>query len=257
MAFVAALGLMANLVNSLRKSRLPGASVPELQLEFARKTLERFRIQLHIHGTVTNESPMIFVGNHISYLDIPVLMAAIPSVSFVAKKELASWPVFGLAAKTMNTILVDRENSDSRSAARDAIRQGLKDGRRIVVFPAGTTSLHEDKEWRRGVFEIAQELNMAVQPFRINYSPLRKAAYIDNDFFVSHVFRLGYGKPVSATLEFHAPVRIADATAATQQWRKWAQAGLGPLQKFATQVGRSSSNKKATITVTAAYRTDS
>ena len=68
--------------------------------------------------------PCLFVGNHISYLDIPLLLYYFP-VLFVAKKEIASWPIIGSAARFINTILVDRGNAKSRQLARDHITKKI------------------------------------------------------------------------------------------------------------------------------------
>jgi 1-acyl-sn-glycerol-3-phosphate acyltransferase len=48
------------------------------------------------------------VGNHLSYLDIPLLMQSSPNISFVAKEEVGRWPVIGAGAHALNTIFVKR-----------------------------------------------------------------------------------------------------------------------------------------------------
>jgi 1-acyl-sn-glycerol-3-phosphate acyltransferase len=205
------------------KSYWPTSSVEDLQRDWSQKTLAKFKVSLQVDGQIHHQRPMIFVGNHISYLDIVLLMSTVPAISFVAKKELASWPIFGHAARKTKTIFVKREKDKSRKEARTAILQALANQQRVVVFPSGTTGLDENKPWRRGIFEVAQQANALVQPFRISYKPLREVAYIDDDFFPLHLFRLIGLKKIRAIIEFHKPVRITNPEVDSETWRQWSQ----------------------------------
>ncbi len=208
---------------SIAKSYLPTSSVEELQTNWAHKTLKKFDISLDVIGQISHQQPLLFVGNHISYVDIVLLMATVPSISFVAKKEISYWPIFGQAARATQTILVKRENTDSRKAARLAIEEGLQRKQRIALFPSGTTCIDEKKSWRRGAFEIAQKNNVMIQPFRISYNPLRTVAYIDDDFFPTHIFRLIKTRSIKAKIEFHPPVEVTDAAADCEKWWAWSR----------------------------------
>jgi 1-acyl-sn-glycerol-3-phosphate acyltransferase len=234
MAMKTCFGFISRTASYLRRSRRPEASIPALQKAWSQETLERFNIDLKIKGTVTNEAPVLFVGNHISYLDITLLINAIDDVSFVAKKELSAWPVFGPAARAMNTIFVERGSTESRQLARRSIVDGLRDKRRIVLFPSGTTCLTESKSWRQGAFEIAAETGTRVQPFRLTYTPLRHAAFIDDDLFALHIYRLAGLPKITARLEFHEPVTIRDPRRDCLYWQSWAQqivSGRPPLEQ--------------------------
>jgi 1-acyl-sn-glycerol-3-phosphate acyltransferase len=206
---------------SILKSYSPQYTIEELQKDWAQKTLTKFNVSLQVKGEVSHQRPLIFVGNHISYFDIVLLMQTVPGISFVAKKELASWPIFGHAARKTNTIFVKREKNQSRKEARQAILEALKEQKRVVVFPSGTTCLDENKSWRRGIFEIAQEAGVQVQPFRISYKPLREVAYIDDDFFPLHLMRLMRLKKIDAKIEFHSPVNISNPEQDSEAWRSW------------------------------------
>ena len=101
MALKTVAAFIAQTASYLRRSRRPDASIPELQKGWTRETLERFRVDVDQRGEVSPAQPLLLLGNHISYLDIPVLMSAVDDVSFVAKKELQSWPLIGRAARAM------------------------------------------------------------------------------------------------------------------------------------------------------------
>lgn len=222
------LGLVAQTGYYLKESWKPGACIPTLQKGWAQETLERFNIDLEIKGTVSLQKSTLFVGNHIGYLDIAILMAAIPGINFVAKKQLSQWPVFGSAARAMNTIFVDRGSTSSRSTAREALKNGLVSGKRVVVFPSGTTTLTESKSWRYGAFEIAEQLQVPVQPFRLTYTPLRTCAYIDNDFFPWQLYKLARTRKIKTYLEFTEPQIIRSAQNECVKWQRWTQEIMSP-----------------------------
>ena len=94
-----------------------------------------FRIKVKVIGTPFTDSQTIHVSNHISYLDIPV-MASILRASFVAKKDVASWPVFGMLSKLQQTAFISRDRSDAKQA-RYALDNMLDEGKSLIVFHEG------------------------------------------------------------------------------------------------------------------------
>lgn len=217
------IGVFTEAYRYLQKSNHPDASVEQLKMEWARSTLTRLKVDLEVKGEAVNGPSMLFVGNHISYLDIPLLMATVNKISFVAKHEISQWPVFGHGAKKIETVFVKREDGDSRKSARKAIHAALDDGKRIAIFPSGTTCISETTSWRRGGFEIAHDKDVYVQPFRLSYFPLRAVAYIDQDFFPTHLYGLLGLKRIEAKIEFHEPVKIKDAIRDCEYWHHWSK----------------------------------
>lgn len=207
----------------LLQTRKTPSSVDQVKSLWAEKMLRLLKIEARVIGKMSELKPLVLVGNHISYLDIAMLIKADPDFSFVAKKEIGSWPVFGPAARAADTIFVQRENGSSRAAARSAIGEALQKNRRVVIFPSGTTCLAESKPWKKGAFEIAFENKVLIQPFRISYTPLRSAAYIDKDFFPFHLYQLAGLPKIEAQIEFHAPVAVTDPIKDCAFWCQWAQ----------------------------------
>jgi 1-acyl-sn-glycerol-3-phosphate acyltransferase len=80
----------------------------------------------------------LYVSNHCSWLDVPVLMARVDA-RFVAKAELAHWPLFGLFARLGGTIFVSRKRQGTGAEA-EAMTQNLAAGHGLILFPEGTTS---------------------------------------------------------------------------------------------------------------------
>jgi 1-acyl-sn-glycerol-3-phosphate acyltransferase len=83
--------------------------------------------------------PLLVVANHCSWLDVPVITAAAPVV-FVAKREVASWPLFGLLARLQRSVFVDRQRPHKTAEVNAAIAQRLAEGDPVLLFGEGTSS---------------------------------------------------------------------------------------------------------------------
>lgn len=216
--------VFSKLMRYLKISDIEGADYHRLKIRYMRELTAHLGLQIRTKNASVsqNKTPTIFVSNHISYLDIPVIMCQVPQASFISKAEVADWPLIGPAAQKIGTVFVKRGCKKSRQAVRDSIAQAvLKEGKSIAVFPSGTTKIVKSESWRRGVFEIAQEHQIPIVPIRLMYTPLRKAAYIDRDNLVLHLFAMMKGEPMSVELEFGSPRCISDASRDAiiiQQW---------------------------------------
>ena len=185
------------------------------------ETLLNLNVEITAEGRPDVSQPSILVGNHIGYLDIPLLCSQAP-VLFLAKAELARWPLIGRACKLVDLVFVQRESMRSRQESIKAIVHKLqKMQENIVIFPSGTTSIDEEKKWQRGAFRIAKEHGIPVQPFRIHYNPLRPAAYIDDDSFIGQLHQLTKHKKIQASISFHPPLQIADIATDMENVRRW------------------------------------
>ena len=222
------MGVFAQTYRYLQKSKDPSSCVEELKQQWAHDILGRLRLKLQVVGEVSLDKSLLYVGNHISYLDIAILLRSVPGISFVAKHEISSWPVFGKAAQKIETVFVKREDGDSRKSARKSIHEALDRGQRVAIFPSGTTCITEKKPWKKGAFEIAHEQNHRIQPFRITYNPLRAAAYIDRDFFPVHLYSLFALENIEATIEFHEPVNVTNPLEDCRRWCEWARKVSSP-----------------------------
>lgn len=164
----------------------------ELKQKWARMGLNAFGYQLTESGDrPSSVEGLILVGNHIGFLDILVLMSVSPQITFLAKKELKNWPVIGLAAKRVGTIFIDRSHSADRTKSRKEVADQIFQNRAFVtVFPSGTTTLNEEKPWKKGIFEISQAHDVPVRAFKLRYEPLRESAYIDEDSLLGQMWKL-------------------------------------------------------------------
>lgn len=90
-------------------------------------------------GVRSADSPALILSNHVSWLDICVISALSPVV-FVAKREVAGWPVFGWLARLQRTIFINRQARHQTGAASREIAGRLLGGDAVVLFAEGTSS---------------------------------------------------------------------------------------------------------------------
>lgn len=140
----------------------------------------------------------IFIANHQSYIDIPVLVQALSQfqLRWIAKKELFWVPLFGWVLWSSKHIIVDRSSlsraMNSLSRARERIEKGIS----VVVFPEGTRSRHGDLlPFKRGGFLLAFKSQTPIVPVTIKGSG---AVWSRGDWRIrSGEIEIVMGKPVS------------------------------------------------------------
>ena len=96
-------------------------------------------IRIHTHGTLDPRRPLMIAANHASWKDILVL-GSLADVVFIAKTEVAAWPIFGTLARLQKTIFVVREEKRRTGDQVNEIAGRMADGEIVVLFPEGTTS---------------------------------------------------------------------------------------------------------------------
>lgn len=135
-----ALGLGLAAWVSLRE-RLPGADVTPLRQRLTRWWLARLCAALPFEVRVSGEAPrqpMLWVANHVSWTDIPLLGALAP-LTFLSKAEVRAWPLAGWLAEKAGTLFIRRGSGDSR-LINQRLAEQLHRGRNLLIFPEGTTT---------------------------------------------------------------------------------------------------------------------
>jgi 1-acyl-sn-glycerol-3-phosphate acyltransferase len=95
-------------------------------------------LRVRVKGAANTDGATLFCANHVSYLDI-IVLGALSDARFVAKKDVATWPLFGLLARLADTIFVTR---DRRKAIGDCaqLKDALDTNGKLFLFPEGTSS---------------------------------------------------------------------------------------------------------------------
>ena len=111
-----------------------------LTQRWCRKLLALMNVDARVHGMIDGDAGnLLIVANHISWLDIFVLSAHRPG-RFVAKSELATWPILGLLVRGSGALFIERARRQDTRRVNQRAAEVLRDGDTIVVFPEGTTS---------------------------------------------------------------------------------------------------------------------
>jgi 1-acyl-sn-glycerol-3-phosphate acyltransferase len=97
-----------------------------------------FGVRIKISGQPYTQSQTIYISNHLSHLDIPVIGGIIKG-SFVAKKDIKSWPVMGFLCGLQQTAFISRDRADA-AQERQSLNQRLIEGKNLIIFPEGTTT---------------------------------------------------------------------------------------------------------------------
>jgi 1-acyl-sn-glycerol-3-phosphate acyltransferase len=105
---------------------------------WARGTARIVGLRIERHGSAPR-GPFFLVANHLSYLDVVVLAASLDA-SFVAKSDVAGWPVIGRLGRAVGTIFVDRTRKRDLLRVLPLLERRLRAGGGVVLFPEGTTS---------------------------------------------------------------------------------------------------------------------
>lgn len=190
---------------------------------FHRRVCRLLGLKVRQIGEPASTRPVLFVSNHLGYLDIPVLSSLIP-VSFIAKSEIAGWPFFGWLAKLQRSVFVDRQVR-STAEQRDAIAERLAAGDALMLFPEGTSGDgNHVLPFKSSLLSVAFNPSVGepitVQPVSLAYTrldglPIGRALrpffawYGDMDL-APHAWRLlGLGT-VEVEIVFHPPTSVAE-----------------------------------------------
>lgn len=196
-------------------------NLQKIPMVFHRGCCRILGLDVHLNGELGGDEPTLFVSNHISYLDVFVLGGLVPG-SFIAKAEVANWPVFGALAKIQNTLFFERRGG--RVAGQlELMRAHFDSARNLILFPEGTSTPGTRVEpFKSSLFHGAEQTRQTVtiQPLTIAYTryqgrPLSAAerdcfAWYATMPFVSHLITVLGLSSVQVELIAHAPVKLAE-----------------------------------------------
>lgn len=155
----------------------------------------------------------LVVANHRSTADILLLLRAFGGC-MVSRSDLANWPVVGIAARSVGTVFVDRSDVVSGANTVRAIRNRLRTGDAVIVFPEGTTYPGDQvRPFKAGAFVAALHSGADVVPVGIAYARDSGAAFV-NESFPAHLKRMAAAAPSQVAMCVGEPIAVAEGVRA-------------------------------------------
>ncbi len=210
----------------LEKLKLPGWGF--ICCNYYRFLCRLLRIKVRVIGVPVRDRPILFVSNHVSWLDIVVIGSVMP-VAFVAKSDVRKWPLVGITAVMQRTVFVDRTRRHQAADAVAQILDRLKRGTPVVLFAEGTSSdgnrVLPFRSALLGAVEMAASHlpePLAIQPLAIAYMaqhgialgrqqrPL--AAWYGDLEFVPHIMTVVERTALDAVVSYAAPLTADGST---------------------------------------------
>lgn len=130
------------------------------------------RTKVTVQGleNIDPNKPYIYMPNHSSNFDIPVLLGHLPvQFRWLAKAELFKFPLFGYAMKRVGYISIDRSNRKSAFESLEQAAAAIRNGRSVLIFPEGTRSRdNRIQEFKKGGFVLAIKSGVPIVPVIIH-----------------------------------------------------------------------------------------
>ncbi len=142
---------------------------------WSRMVLKIAGVRVKVHGLarLRRSRPYIFIANHQSHIDIPVMVQSLPGfqLRWIAKKTLAFVPFFGWALLASRHILIDRADRAAAMASLRKAKAKLAAGVSVVIFPEGTRGVHgRIGRFKRGAVLLAIKTKTPIVPVTISGS---------------------------------------------------------------------------------------
>lgn len=142
-----------------------------LSKRWGKETFESTGSTIDIIGmeNIPDDKAVVFVGNHQSNLDIPILTGYLNKhTCYIAKKELSKIPILSLAIRNMNSIFIDRNDVRQSLRAINAGAKFIKQGYSYIIFPEGTRSdTGAILPFKPGALKLATKAKAPIIPFTL------------------------------------------------------------------------------------------
>ncbi len=175
--------------------------------DWSKRFLQLLGVAVKVHGQPLQSGPLLVVINHVSWLDILVMLSAQP-VCFVSKSEVRYWPVIGWLATNVGTLYIERASRRDALRVVHQVANMLRDGRLIAIFPEGTTSNGKQLlPFHGNLLQAAISAGSPVQPVALRFLEASgelsmSPVYIDDDTLLSSVWKMMCARPITAQLDF-------------------------------------------------------
>jgi 1-acyl-sn-glycerol-3-phosphate acyltransferase len=170
---------------------------------WSRTLLALFGVEVERYTDVPPRAPApgghrgrLVVANHRSTIDIGLLLGTFGG-RMVSRADLGTWPILGPAARGVGTLFVERARATSGAELIRSIRDELKAGDTVNIFPEGTTFAEDQlRPFHPGAFAAAYRTGAEIVPVGIAYQAGSNAAFVDESF-LQHLTRMSAAPPAA------------------------------------------------------------
>lgn len=164
-------------------------------------------VRVRVHGAPAKDAGVLYCANHVSYVDI-VALGALLDTRFIAKSEVARWPLFGLLATLSGSLFIDRDRRQAQTQS-SRIAAHLGRGDRLCLFPESTSSDgRQVLAFKSALFHGLTGDTFQIQPVTIAYreDPQARYAWYADMTLVPHLLDILGRRGTTVDIRFHAPV---------------------------------------------------
>ncbi len=187
----------------------------KIQTGFCRAICATIGIRVTRIGALPARAPRFIVSNHVSWTDV-IALASLYPLTFLAKSEVAQWPVLGFLARLQGTVFVPRGSRADIPRVNAALFDALAQGRNLVVFPEGTSSAGSVVlPFKPAHFDAIQRYGgeSAIAPVAISYTDGERAidiGWYGDMTFLPHLWRLLKCGEIGCRIAFGEAIAPAD-----------------------------------------------
>lgn len=203
--------------------RLAPKAARQLPYWYHRAVCRLLGIRTEVEGAIARDRPVLVVANHVSWLDIPVLSSVAP-LSFIAKREVGTWPGVASLARLQRTVFVDRTRRTAVGQVASEMSKRLAAGETLVLFAEGTsTDGNRVMPFKTALFSaaFAEEIpDLCVQTLSLTYTrlhgiPLGRAdrslvGWYGDMEMTDHAWELLKAGPLDAQIKIGEPIPLAE-----------------------------------------------
>ncbi|MEY3295134.1 MAG: hypothetical protein RLZZ451_1182 [Pseudomonadota bacterium] len=174
-------------------------------------------LALHVRGTAPRPGATLVVANHVSFLDIAAIHAAIPQARFVSKADVLAWPLLGWLIRNAGTLFIERERKRDALRVVHAMAESLQRGETVAVFPEGTTGAGDvPLPFHANLLQAAIATGTPVQPVVLRYAApgehvATAAQFLGETTLLQTVWRMASARGLAVHVEILPPVATAHA----------------------------------------------
>ncbi len=174
-------------------------------------------LALHVRGTAPRPGATLVVANHVSFLDIAAIHAAVPHARFVSKADVLAWPLLGWLIRNAGTLFIERERKRDALRVVHAMAESLQRGETVAVFPEGTTGAGDvPLPFHANLLQAAIATGTPVQPVVLRYAApgerfAEAAQFLGETTLLQTVWRMASARALAVHVDILPPVSTAHA----------------------------------------------